>query len=302
MYPEERIKRIIAADFPSLRVEKLKLISGGWSNYTYRVNDDLLFKFPKNSAANRSIQREMALLRYLSAHFQILPQTEFVSQLLDDHGWSYFGYRMLPGVFLSNLYSDGLNQEIRSRILKQIAQFLSVLHRVPIENVKDCGVEELSFKGITMGDLAAVRDKLSTRLSPTEHSWLIDLFCEYLADDDNFRSVSAILHGDLRSDHMLFALDSYRLVRVIDFGGAIIGDPDYDLMYLLDGFGTSFIFDLLEYYPHPNPQKLIRKLRFFLVWETVHLILHGIRNEKEDEVNRGLRSLRTSFTAGTCQI
>jgi len=297
IYDDDQIRKTIDADFPSLKVEKLKLLSGGWSNYTYRINDDLLFKFPKNHPANLCIKREMALLSYLGEHFHILPPVEFVGAVPGDHPWTYFGYRMLPGVFLANFYSPALNRETRSAILKQLARFLSVLHQAPIEKAIECGLETLSFEGVTVSDLAAIRTMLPGKLPLDQHSWLIDLFCEYLDDVDNFRYAPAVIHGDLRPDHALFDSDKKKLVRVIDFGGAMIGDPDYDLMYLLDAFGPTFIMDLLEHHPHPNPPKLIRKLRFFLVWETVHLILHGLNHQRDDEIRRGLNALETSYHA-----
>ena len=299
MYDDDQIRKTIDTDFPSLKVETLKLLSGGWSNYTYRVNDDLLFKFPKNDAANRCIKREMALLSYLGEYLQVLPRAEFVGAVPGDCAWTYFGYRMLPGVFLSNFYSQALDRETRTAILRQLARFLSVLHQAPTNRALECGLESLSFKGVTTSDLAAIRNMLPGRLPLSQHSWLVDLFCEYLGDEDNFRSASVVLHGDLRPDHILFDIEKKQIVRVIDFGGAMIGDPDYDLMYLLDAYGPTFIIELLEHHPHPNPPKLIRKLRFFLVWETVHLILHGINHQRDDEIKRGLNALEISFQADT---
>lgn len=294
-YDDDQIRQTIAADFPALRVERLKLLSGGWSNYTYQVNDDLLFKFPKNNAANLCIEREMALLSYLGEYFKTLPRAEFVGRVPGDHAWTYFGYRMLPGVFLSDFYSENLSRETRTAILKQLAEFLSTLHQVPIEPAIASGVEALSFQEVSTKNLRAIRTLLPDRLPLAQLSWLIDLFTEYLTDEDNFRFGSVVLHGDLRPDHFLFDAEKKQLIRVIDFGGAIIGDRDYDLMYFLDTYGTPFIMELLEHHPHPNPTKLIRKLRFFLVWETTHLILHGINHQREHDVQRGLRALETYY-------
>lgn len=295
MYSAEQIMQIINADFPALKVERLTLIGSGWSSYAYRANDDLLFKFPRNKAAGSSIRKEIALLGLLRQHLSTAPRAEFVGQTGDGHDFTYFGYRMLDGVFLSNFYSDALERPARAAALEQVAQFLAALGRLPVEEVKACGVEALNFKEVCTADLSAVRDELPDFLSADEHSWLADSFVEYLSDEANFDFAPAMLHGDLRPDHILFDAARRRLTRVIDFGGALIGDPDYDLMYLLEEYGEGFIHALLEHRPHPNPPRLIRKLKFFLDWEMVHLLLHGVRHGKEDKMNTARKFLRRSF-------
>ena len=297
MYSPEQIVRIITADFPSLKVEQLTLIGGGWSNYAYRVNDDLLFKFPRNRAAGSSIRKEVALLALLHRHLSIVPRAEFVGRAVGEENPAYFGYRMLPGVFMSDFYSDALERPSRAAVLRQVAHFLAALRQLPVEEVKACGVEELNFREVCTADLSAVRDRLHGVLLPDEYSWLVDSFVEYLSDEVNFKFAPAALHGDLRPDHILFDAARERLTRVIDFGGALVGDPDYDLMYLLDEYGADFILNFMQYCPHPNPPGLIRKLKFFLDWEMVHLVMHGIRHGKEDKINKALKFLRRSFQA-----
>ena len=298
VYSTEQLMQIINADFPALKVEKLTLIGGGWSNYAYRANDDLLFKFPKNRAASSSIRKEVALLGILHQRLQIVPQAEFVGRLSDGReDFDYFGYRMLPGVFLSNFYSDALDRPARAAALEQVARFTAALRQLPVEQAEACGVEALDFKEVCAADLSAVRGELAAVLPADEHSWLADSFVVYLSDEENFEYAPSMLHGDLRPDHILFDATRRRLTRVIDFGGAIIGDPDYDLMYLLDEYGASFVHAFMEYHPNPNPPGLIRKLKFFLDWEMVHLLLHGVRNGKEGEINTARKFLRRSFQA-----
>jgi aminoglycoside phosphotransferase (APT) family kinase protein len=51
------------------------------------------------------------------------------------------------------------------------------------------------------------------------------------------------------------------IVGIIDWGDLAIGDPDFDLLYLRQDYGEAFVRRLLGHYPHPEPARLLHKLR-----------------------------------------
>lgn len=54
----------IESEVPGLAVRSAILLGEGWSARVYRVNDELVFKFPKRSAEWEELDREITFLAY----------------------------------------------------------------------------------------------------------------------------------------------------------------------------------------------------------------------------------------------
>src|SRR6478735_8990655 len=54
----------IESEVPGLSVDSAKLIGEGWTARAYRVNDELVFKFPKRATDWDELDREIAFLAY----------------------------------------------------------------------------------------------------------------------------------------------------------------------------------------------------------------------------------------------
>jgi hypothetical protein len=55
------------------------------------------------------------------------------------------------------------------------------------------------------------------------------------------------------------------------------GDPDYDFMYLLVGFGNTFVEEVAKRYGHPDRDRLRQKVLYFGVVDQIGTIIDGNR-------------------------
>ncbi len=87
-----------------------------------------------------------------------------------------------------------------------------------------------------------------------------------------------LVHGDLASYHLLVDPAERRLVAVIDFGTAGIGDPAVDVATLLHVFGESLVA------PHLREQggldeATLQRARFWCATLDLQLALLGLRHD-----------------------
>ena len=78
---------------------------------------------------------------------------------------------------------------------------------------------------------------------------------------------------------------------IIDFGDVTIGDPDYELQWLYADYGERFLQTYLAVNPHPCPDRLRRKLRFFDRASTLDDALIGLRRDDQEIVETALAQL-----------
>jgi hypothetical protein len=62
---------------------------------------------------------------------------------------------------------------------------------------------------------------------------------------------------------------------ILDWGDVGLGDPDYDFAYLCDDLGEAFVRDMAFHYGHADPDRLVRKTRYFSVVDQIGTIVHG---------------------------
>jgi aminoglycoside phosphotransferase (APT) family kinase protein len=120
---------------------------------------------------------------------------------------------------------------------------------------------------------ADAEDKIAPHLSGAERRRLIDLFDRHLRDPENFAGPSCILHADLSVDHVL-CIDQ-AVTGILDWGDVCLGDPDYDFAYLHEDLGEAFVREMALHYGHPDPERLVRKGRYFTAVDQIGTIVHG---------------------------
>lgn len=110
-------------------------------------------------------------------------------------------------------------------------------------------------------------------LSPQDGAALTHLIERFLADERNFAYTPCLLYADFAPEHILYDVDSREVAGIIDWGDLAIGDPDFDLLYLRQDYGEAFVRRLLTHYPHPDPTRLLAKLRVFDACDYVDTIV-----------------------------
>jgi SAM-dependent methyltransferase len=116
----------IASEVPDLTIRSATPIGEGWTAVAYRVNDDLVFKFPKRPEEWEELDREIAFLAYARPYLR-LPVAEHLHRVRDSAGApnGYAVYRHLPG---RAVQPDNLPPRARSALAEALAGFVRALH------------------------------------------------------------------------------------------------------------------------------------------------------------------------------
>jgi aminoglycoside 2''-phosphotransferase len=293
MLSEPQIITQIETNFPQFKVLQLSKLGEGWDYRAYRANNEYVFRFPKSKEVSQNLDKEICLLAKIQSKIAIaIPNFEFIGFNSETQG-RFVGYKEIVGTCLTKQIFNSLSLEIQEHAIAQIAHFLNELHAIPLAEIQECQLEIIDFKSDYEQDYQIFCRSILDRLTSTEQILVNKIYCDYLDEPTNFNYQPCLLHNDLSSDHILFDLTNNKISGIIDFGDIAIGDPDYDLMYLLDDLGIDFIERLLKYYSHVNCDRLRQKLQFFQLADAVQLTLAGINDRDRDKKREGLSSVKS---------
>jgi aminoglycoside phosphotransferase (APT) family kinase protein len=171
------------------------------------------------------MEREIALLPELAGRLPVaVPHFELVAR----NGVVCVGYRKLAGVPAS--------ANIGERAGEDLGRFLSALHRFPVERARALGVSY--FDPATwrerFGDLCEdFRRRVFPLLCSDERKRAEAVFGRVPELD----FVPVLLHADLGPEHVLCR--NGRVVGVIDWSDARVGDAALDLAWCLNGMPSE---------------------------------------------------------------
>lgn len=332
-FSTEEIKKIILSDFPDFIIEDIHFLAQGWDNFVYRVNSRYIFRFPKSSYNEHQLKTEILLLKKLSSQvFMPVPIFQFIGkessvefspaagsklkrriQLLkkiarrgistDDfsklravlYNKIFVGYEEIHGSALKKNILSQLSTEQQDEAARVITKFLSSLHSFCIDEARNIGIGERHNKEYYELLFKEVQSSVFPRLRPEHCSVISELFYSYISDLENHVYQPALLHGDLSSNHILFDKATDKTTGIIDFGEACIGDPDYDLTHLAWDYGEDFLKVMLKYYPAKDPNKLLKKLKFFQCFHRLDIMCYGVRTKDQELFNKGWLLLRKTL-------
>jgi aminoglycoside phosphotransferase (APT) family kinase protein len=106
-----------------------------------------------------------------------------------------------------------------------------------------------------------------------------------------------LLHGDLHAGHLLVD-PAGRVVGLIDWADACLGDPAYDLKFLWVLPGEHFVEEVLSFYDGPIDPGFLDRIRFYGVCTAVDEVAYGLSESRDENLRRGLATLRRTFAAG----
>ncbi len=183
-------------------------------------------------------------------------------------GLLFAGYPVIRGAALTAERFASLVPADQERVLGTLAAFLQAVHAFPVEEARAIGVKEPPSRESAITSMPPEEIRVFPLLAPEEGAALARLIESFLADERNLTYPPTLLYNDFATEHIRFDTEANRISGIIDWGDLEIGDPDYDLMYLRQDYGEDFVRRLLAYYPHPEPDRLLHKLR---VWDACDL-------------------------------
>jgi aminoglycoside 2''-phosphotransferase len=252
--PAEAFFARIAAIAPDIAVRSAVYNGDGMINDVVIVNDQLVFRFPKNEYGRKALAGELAVLRAVRPRVGVdIPDPFYVSS-------DAIAYRLLPGETLSRELLLRLAPEAQQRLADDLGRFLRGLHQTPVND----GLPRTQAPS-RRSDWAEMWRKIdeSVLAISMDHQrvWATELFDGMLGDEYGFDYEPRLIHGDLGPYHLLCDAAAGRLTGVIDFGTAGLGDPATDLGGLVQIYGEPFVRRMLAVYP--EAEALLPRARFY---------------------------------------
>jgi hypothetical protein len=260
--------------WPELAVDSFEPLGDGWDCFTYLANGEWVFQFPRLPDADGRLRKLITFLPEIVREVtSAVPIPTYAST-----DPVCMGYRKIVGRPMSSSV-DGIWPE-------RLGRFLYDLHLTPAE-----------FVGMRASTPAAVREGLRAEveslsrhvlplLEPGERSRAKRAIAAHLDDDDNFRFAPCLTHGDIGPEHVLVT-DTGDLSGVIDWGDAGVGDPVFDLAWVLHAMPAEGERVLGAYGGPPDDRFLVRA-RFAFLLMPWHEVRYGVRTGRPAFVERGL--------------
>jgi len=227
----------IVEKFPELTLKSIKYLSEGWDSVACRVNERLIFRFPKRAEVERTLLKEIGLLPELGPALPLpIPQFKYISEKPGQlFPFAFVGYEMIKGEQLENCSPEAQEADWWRRA---VGDFLTALHAFPVKRAQAFGVEifastqEKSFQTWREWLEQFYLDsqaKIFPMLADKYQTAIGQEFENFLRNEANFQFEPVLIHGDLNEEHILLDPATQRVTGIIDFGDAGIGDPAYDV-------------------------------------------------------------------------
>lgn len=268
---------MLRAHFPALQLEHVRVVDDGWDSLVLEIDGAWIFRFPRRSEVADWMEREIALLPRLAPALPVaVPQPEHVAR----NGLLCVGYPKIAG-------SPARSGLTRATGL-DLGRFLEALHSYPNERAARAGVPVL--------DPAAWGEKLEERCAEFRRRVLPLLPASEQAAGERCLSPRfesdfepALIHADLGPEHVLCRAG--RIVGVIDWSDARVGDPALDLAWCLHGTPPEVAAAVGDAYPVDDA--LRERALFYHRLGPWFEVVHGLETRQEAFVASGLDGVRS---------
>lgn len=219
------------------KITDIKQFPGGYSNLTYLILTEnknyVLRKPPKGAKAikgGHNMLREFDILKSLTkAGFDKVPNPIFYSADETILGSEFYLMEKLEGIILRNSelnqQKEILSPELMAKLSLQLCETQAELHKIKIENTplenigKPQGYISRQVKGWHERYLNAKTDEIETEL--LVFNWLIENMPSEIKP--------TLLHNDFKYDNVIFDLENQKILAILDWEMATIGDPRMDI-------------------------------------------------------------------------
>lgn len=290
---EALARRLIGKAFPSLQLHVLAPAGEGFDNVLWRVNEDLIFRFPRREQAIGGVEREMALLPVLAPLLPVaIPQPAYRGAPDPDAGypWPFFGGPFLPGQ--ESCQAD-LDDDARAALAKPLAEALAALH-APETSAAVAG-HDLPVDPMGRADIGTRVRKAREALGVVQRvgMWSPNSFVLDLLNGARSRpaaTTTVVIHGDLHFRHLLVS-DEGALGGIIDWGDLCLGSPAIDLQVFWSFLPPSARPAFVQAYGPIGEENLLRARVLAFNLNAV-LAIYGHRNGLPAIKREAIASLR----------
>lgn len=249
---ERVVRELINNDFPEINIGHIRKIGEGMGNVAFEVNEDLIFRFPKDIENYEKLKKEIPILKIISQHASLsTPKLEFIG--LNSR---YIGYRKIDGeplLFKRKTFGGWKDFYIK------IGEFLSSIHSIQVQdfNGLDIDREQQSLESWLRDSLDLFNE--SKDLFPKEYIYQIESFFNTPPPISTWEE--RFCHNDLGIEHIL--VNNNVVSGVIDWGDSALSDPATDLGRIYRDLGTDALDGVLGTYLPPQKEDVRERAIFY---------------------------------------
>lgn len=172
-------------------------------------------------------ESERRALTHLQGKQLPLKVPALIAEGTRDDRWPYLIMEKLPGQTLETSW-DSFDAQDRARVVEQIGRAMAAVHRLPLGELATLDPEWRSFLRQQKGGCRARH--LAQGAPPWFEQGVQALVSAHALDRDLEQRV--LLTGEYTPFNLLAQRDEvgWQLTGMIDFGDAMVGPPDYDLL------------------------------------------------------------------------
>ena len=214
----ELVRGLLADQRPDLSDLTVAPLGSGWDNFSFRLGDEHVVRFPRRSLASSLVENEARWLPMLAPTLPLpVPAPLFLGEPGRGYPWRWVISPWIPGEPVGE--REPLDPVVAA---EGLAAFLAALHQpAPPSAPRN------QFRGIPLRDRdPTTRQRIRALESQLDATALLEIWDESL-EMPGHSGPPRWLHGDLHPLNLL--AENGRLTGVIDFGDITSGDPATDL-------------------------------------------------------------------------
>ena len=292
----EEYKTILRENLKELPVTSMNLMLNGFDALVFDINDSIIIKIPRREYLNEQFEKEVFLLQFHNNHYENelkIPKIVYTWAKTDILPYNCFGYKKILGRPLTKKDLTIKSSEIYA---KQIANFLNVLHNIPITDFQN-SVIEVSNTSDWIASYQKLEQRTEKTIFPLIHldmqNWIKITFSEFFSISDSFNPV--LLHGDLMKGNIIINSIEKVITGIIDWGDSRIGDPALDFASLSYDYGYNITKKVLKDYNRTMDKDFMNRIHFYKFCYPIYTIDLGLETKNNKIIRKGLNLLKKYF-------
>lgn len=271
----EKAKEIITKDYPELNIFKVVLINNGWDNVVFEINEEYIFRFPREFSESASkfdkkrFYREINILNFLKNKTTLkIPQVDFIWKEL-----FYMWYKKVQWGDLKKEIYDELDFDSKNKLIYDLALFFKEIHtKIDLENANILQIEKVNYDWIFN-----INKEIYKNIDDEKVVNFINLTFQELKEVIlNWNLKEVCLHNDLHEWNMAFDYENQKLNWVFDFWDVLIWDVNMDFMSFYCYFDYDFLMKIMLKYEELSWIKL--NLNYIILFSKIKKIERLLRN------------------------
>ena len=211
----------VQEQLPALECQRATHLGSGWAFDVYLLDDRFVARFPRNAGIARWVDWDELILRFVAS---ALGSRFSVPKLVGRGTFgAHFPHDFLVCELVAGIGADRLGATDSEQLASDLGRVLTDIHSVTVDDASNNGV--------------------------MRQEW------------DVYTGKPCFLHGDFTLDNVILDEASGRLVGVIDWGNAALGDPARDFVPLVLSRGWSFVKAVLAGYQRPVEDDFLERVR-----------------------------------------